>query len=137
MRRAAAILGSLIIGIVAVPCAQAPAVVPEPSFETASVKVNTSSARQSSMNPQIADRFIASNFPIQSLLSYAYQIPPGRLQGLPSTMATSRFDIDAKASGPATMADKALMVRRLLQDRFKLRMRIVVVEADGYALVVA
>ena len=103
-----------------------------PAFEVASVKPDKFGGMNRRINMP-ADRFEATNVPLQSLIAMAYGDagpPPqalanDRISGGPSWMNTDLFDIVAKAgsdapAGPAGVEQKLLMLRSLLADRFKL-----------------
>jgi uncharacterized protein (TIGR03435 family) len=107
------------------------------AFEVASVKINQSGDRRGSLDFQGPDRFVATNQVLPSLLSFAYKIPPGKLLGAPAWMASTRFDIAAKSEGKTSTDQKVLMLRTLLADRFKLKIREVTEEGTVYALVLA
>jgi len=130
-----------VVGIMAVVCgiagvlsAQTPA---SPAFEVASVKINKSGDRRSSMDLQAPDRLTMTNLTLTSLISLAYKIPPGKLPELPASMASARFDIAAKTAGKASTDEKMVMLRTLLEDRFKLKIRIETKKGRFYALVLA
>jgi uncharacterized protein (TIGR03435 family) len=103
-----------------------------PTFEVASVKPDKSGGMNRRINMP-ADRFEATNVPLESLIAMAYGDlgpPPqalvnDRISGGPSWMNTDLFDVVAKAGGdappgPAGAEQKLLMLRSLLADRFKL-----------------
>ena len=126
--------------------AQTPAA---PAFEVASVKPG----RPGSTNPGIrmlADRFEATSVPLQGLISLAYGEagPPPRTRandqivGGPRWMDTDLFDIVAKTgsdvpAGPAGVGQKLLMLRSLLEQRFKLAVHHEDRDASIYTLVLA
>jgi uncharacterized protein (TIGR03435 family) len=129
--------------IVAAPRAQSPA------FEVASVKPDKSGG----MNRRIgmpADRFEATNVPLQNLIAIAYGDagpPPqalanDRISGGPSWMNTDLFDVVAKAGGdsppgPEGAAQKLAMLRTLLAERFKLAVHHETKIVPIYALMLA
>jgi len=130
-----------VIGLLlAVPAgfAQAPVQVGgKPSFEVVSVKINKSGDRRSSIQLGNPDSFIATNLGLPSLISAAYEVPPGKLSGGPAWIASERFDITAKAEGRISLDTKMQMLWSLLEDRFKLKIRIDTKEGQIYALVMA
>jgi uncharacterized protein (TIGR03435 family) len=121
------------------------------SFEVASVKLNNAIDRQHTklqMETLPGGRLVAS-MPLQMIVALAYDIPfqSPRLTGGPEWQkATSGwYDIEATAprdAFPPGMSVKArdekamLMLRSLLEDRFKMKMRISATEQPVYALVV-
>ena len=103
-----------------------------PAFEVASVKPDKSGAMNRMINMP-ADRFEATNVPLQTLVAMAYGDvgpPPqalanDRISGGPSWMGSDLFDIVAKAGGdtppgPTGAPQKLAMLRSLLAERFKL-----------------
>ena len=83
---------------------------------------------------QPGGRLVVENASLRDLIIRAYAIPAFRLEGGPSWMATSRFDIVATAGTSATAADVARMLRALLAERFALRTRTVTRELPLYEL---
>jgi uncharacterized protein (TIGR03435 family) len=68
----------------------------------------------------------------------AFGVRPYQVAGpLPDLITRERFTINAQMPAGATGPERALMVRALLIDRFKLRYHIDHGETDGYALILA
>jgi len=93
------------------------------AFEVASVRPNTGSDRSISFGPMPPDGISLVNNPLESIIRYAYQVQPFRLVGVPGWASEARFDITAKASRPITDAERRLMMRTLLVERFQLKAR--------------
>jgi uncharacterized protein (TIGR03435 family) len=110
---------------------------PKPGFEVASVKVNSSAEKRSTMRWQPGGRFVAVNVPLVSLVSIAYAVPVYQLESLPNWVTTVRFDITAQAKSEPTIDERSALLRDLLQDRFHAISRTEVKERDIYALVMA
>jgi len=122
-----------------------------PAFETASVKPNTDAdLRNTRFDFLPGGRLIARNVPLLIVIATAYNIPfqSPRLTGGPGWQksALARFDIAAVApqgsippglSSKARAAQMRLMLQSLLEDRFKLKMRVEPMEQPIYALLVA
>jgi uncharacterized protein (TIGR03435 family) len=114
-----------------------------PAFEVASIKLHDPGDSASGNFFQGVDRWVARNYTLRQLVRTAYQIQDYRVIGGPAWADTVRYDIDAKASqddaarggGPAP--SRLLMVRSLLADRFKLRVRREQRELPVYELRVA
>ncbi len=104
------------------------------AFEVASVKANASGEVRSSLRMNLPDGFSATNQTLPSLISFAYQIPLDKITGRPAWLASARFDINAKADHRITNDEKRAMLRRLLDDRFHLRVRRDTHEGRIYAL---
>ena len=138
-RGAAVIVLTLLAALAERPHAQAPS--STPVFEVASIKINKgggakkpgSSAPKGTggvLAPQ-GDRLRAQNATLRTLILYAYgqqnadgdavlSLESGRLAGGPSWTGSDAFDIEAKLPPRSTPAERALMMRALLEDRFSL-----------------
>jgi uncharacterized protein (TIGR03435 family) len=93
---------------------------PRPSFQIASVKLNTDNPPNRMQRPLPGGRWSARNANLQMIILTAYGIQPYQLSGGPSWMESDGFDIEAKADGNASNAQMLLMLQSLLADRFKL-----------------
>jgi uncharacterized protein (TIGR03435 family) len=122
-------IGALVLSV-AVSGAQAPDPgaqgQPQPAFEVASVRVNKSGELGAQIRRQPGGRLNATNFPLRGLIQFAYQVRPFEVEGAPDWAGTTRYDIAAKAASdlpltpPGSVAPEMLMMRTLLEDRFKL-----------------
>lgn len=84
------------------------------------------------------DRFVRADATLRDLIRYAYDIQEFQIEGGPSWMASSRFEVNARAaSAPSGPDGMRALVRRLLADRFALRARIESREMPRYDMVVA
>jgi uncharacterized protein (TIGR03435 family) len=92
-----------------------------PSFDVASVRANVGSDRSMPFSPNPPDGIAFTNRPLESIIRLAYEVQPFRVLGLPGWAHEERFDITAKAAAPISEADRRLMMRSLLVDRFRLR----------------
>jgi uncharacterized protein (TIGR03435 family) len=116
-----------------------------PSFEVASIKLNTSGDLESHIF-RSATGLTVTNMPARELIRFAY-LPrqPFQLVGGPSWIGTDRFDMVAKIEGPAPLPTLPgvepdafmLAMRTLLADRFQLKVHHEQREMDIYALVLA
>lgn len=128
-----------------------------PAFEVATVRENTSGESRSRIE-LVNARFSAINMTLRELVSIVYPTEGGRfrhasqLVGGPGWFNSARFDIIARAEGfkgdtnkpgfTATATEREsvervrLMMRRLLAERFKLRVRTETRQLPIYALVV-
>ena len=126
--------------IVAVPImpgqAQAigPVVLPKMQFEVATVKPNESGCCTSSRGT--ADQMMLTNQKLKNLVVLAYGVQPYQVTG-PDWMDKARFDITAKYPPGTKQEDRWLMLRTLLEERFKLTAHSVTREMSGYSLQVA
>jgi len=120
-----------------------------PSFEVASVRKNTSGDGRANMRTQPGGRFVVTNALLKGLIAEAFEmaVPPvlidSRILGAPDWIGFERYDIVAKSStefrpspdGPDS--NLLLMLRSLLEERFKLRTHRETRELPIYELVVA
>lgn len=110
----------------------------EPSFDVASVKVNTSGDPVSRMSaPAGTGRFEVTNARVRLLILNAYGIPDFQLLGGPSWIDSVNVDVTGITSATATRDDISRMTRTLLADRFNLVVHREQREMPVYALVVA
>ena len=110
----------------------------EPSFEVASVKVNTSGGPIIRIAaPAGTGRFEVTNAPVRMLILNAYGIPGFQLTGGPSWIDSVRFDIVARAATTVSRDEISRMVRGLLAERFNLAVHREQREMPVYTLVVA
>lgn len=116
---------------------------PRQSFEVASVKPNKSGETTSFLTPRPGGNFVVGNMTLRGLIMFAYGIQGFQLVGYPDWVATERFDITAKAAAdvPPTpighTSPEALMLRSLLEDRFRLSAHRETRDLPIYALVLA
>lgn len=122
---------------------------PKPSFDVISVKPSTplGNGPISIGGGAQGDRFTMLNATLRMLLQRAYQQPgntpfgggPLQIVGGPGWMESERYDVQAKAdcSGGAIPREQLqLMVRSLLEDRFRLKAHLETRELPVYELVV-
>ena len=107
-----------------------------PAFEVASVKPNNSGPTLSGIRVP-PGRFTVINMTLRSIVTIAYGLQDFQLLGAPKWIDDERFDIDAKMPEGAPQAQKMLMVRMLLAERFKLAVRTEPRDGLVYALVMA
>ena len=95
-----------------------------PAFEVASIK-----PRQRGLQPPQTRMLITpGRIDFQAVLlndciRWAYGLADYQIVGLPASISGSRWDIEAKAEGPASDTELRQMFRRLLEERFALRAR--------------
>ncbi|MGH9239545.1 MAG: TIGR03435 family protein [Vicinamibacterales bacterium] len=116
---------------------------PRLAFEVASVKPNKSAETGGFIQRRPGGNFSVGNQTLRTLITFAYGLQGFQLIGGPDWIGTERFDIVAKAATdiPPTpfggVAPESLMLRALLEDRFRLAMHRETREMPIYALVVA
>jgi uncharacterized protein (TIGR03435 family) len=101
------------------------------AFAQASVTPNTSDDRLFYPMSMTDGRFKATNMRLRQLIVNMY--PGVKLEGEPEWIG-DRYDIDARAAGNPSNREMQAMVRRLLQDHFKLAVRIDTRQLPTYAL---
>src|SRR5262249_32086051 len=98
---------SLSLVLIAPLLAQAP-----PEFEVASVKVNTTSAGPGlSIMPQPGGKLNASNISLKRLIAVAYSVTDFQVAGNVPWLESVRWDMEARAPGPAALPQLRLMLR--------------------------
>jgi uncharacterized protein (TIGR03435 family) len=119
----AAIIGPTAVGVLNAPRLQAQSsasgATRPPEFEVASIKANNSGEQRTSMRA-LPGRIEGTNRTLKLLIQNAYRLQDFQIVGGPGWLNSARFDISAKADGAVTQAEVALMLRKLLADRFKL-----------------
>ena len=128
--------------------AQTQASEPRRTFEVASIRQNLSNDTRS-FSAQPGGRLVVRNFAVQGLIAAAYEMAdiqaliPERILGGPDWIESERYDIEAKAATEfqfrpgAPPQDMFLMLRSLLEDRFKLTTHRETREMSIFELVVA
>jgi uncharacterized protein (TIGR03435 family) len=106
-------------------------------FEVASVR--PSDPRQSAVDFVISPggRLRATNVTLLEMVREAYRVKYFQVSGGPGWIGTDRFHIEAKAAGEPTRDQMLDMLRALLEERFRLKVRREVREGNVYELVVA
>ena len=88
---------------------------------------------------QSANRFVAKNHTLKTLIAAAYNLNPRAISGAPALIDSDRYDILAKTPGEIrpNLEEQMAMLRKLLADRFKLTFHREPKELSIYALTVA
>jgi uncharacterized protein (TIGR03435 family) len=129
--------GAAVISGLLLPNATGGQTVPEevwPSFEVASVKKITDSNGRLMMSGGQGGRLLMSGLPLRTLILQAYGIRSEQLIGGPGWITSDRFTINAKAETNVPRDQLLLMLRSLLAERFKLRLRPEQREVTAYVL---
>jgi uncharacterized protein (TIGR03435 family) len=116
-----------------------------PAFEVTSVKPTDPDDRLRTADTSLpSGRYYAKNQNLRSLIEVAYSPRPlpnaipldrKRIVGGPDWIHSDRFSIEASAGRPATGPEMSRMLRRLLVDRFKLKVHVESREQSVYELV--
>lgn len=128
----------------ATPDSNVPALAPmkanaDPAFEVATIKPSDTSAPHGTFLKTDGRHLIAYNFPVAWLISYAYGVHKSQIAGGPKSVLDAHFDIDGvpDIEGHPNMNQTKIMLRKLLQSRFKLEFHRDQREMSAYAIVVA
>jgi uncharacterized protein (TIGR03435 family) len=105
----------------------------DPAFAVASIKRSTS-ALPYSQSTEPADGVAFVNERLSDVILFAYGLHEFQLTSDPPWVARDRFDIVARADVPLSVDEKRARLRRLLADRFGLRVRSETREQPVYAL---
>jgi uncharacterized protein (TIGR03435 family) len=108
---------------------------PAQSFEVASLKLSKPPARSTITILPGGERLVARNMPLLWLIGQAYGVPNRLISGLDDVKET--YDIEAKADHPVPREQIMRMLRTLLEDRFRLKVRRETKELSAHVLVVA
>jgi uncharacterized protein (TIGR03435 family) len=114
---------------------QAPAALPH--FEVASIKPNPSPGLRHVLIPPKGGRLSTNGASLRLLIQNAYGVESFEISGGPDWMNTVGFDIETKAEGSPNRAQMWLMLRSLLEDRFKLTVHREKKDLPVYALTAA
>jgi uncharacterized protein (TIGR03435 family) len=109
-------------------------------FEVASIRVNRSGMNGGGIGNTAGGRLVARNQSVEDLVRFAYGLEftiEGLVSGVPDSVRSERYDIEAKAGGNPNQKQMQSMMRALLEDRFKLKAHPQSKQLSVYALVVA
>lgn len=103
-----------------------------PAFDVASIKIRTTPGDGPAQSP---DRYTRTNVSLRDLIGDAYRLQRFEIVGGPDWGTGSvRFDVSAKASSIPSPEQMRLMVRRLLAERFAVRVHKETREMPVYVL---
>ena len=110
---------------------------PQPSFEVASVKRNTSGGDwDTHSGPPDSAGFRANNMTLKMLIKIAYRVKDSQISGGPGWIDSDRYDIAARPAENNLSADRSrLMLQALLEERFRLALRREMRTIPVYALI--
>jgi uncharacterized protein (TIGR03435 family) len=114
--------------------AQAP---PAAEFEVVSIKRSPPDARGGALGTSPDGTLTMRNQPIRSILLYGSPVPVREMEGFPDWVARDNYDVIAKPPAGSTRQHTPAMMRRLLEDRFKLKGHVEERERPTFALVLA
>lgn len=110
----------------------------DPSFEVAVIKPSNPSDVEWGLGTK-GNHFWAQNATLLDLISFAYELHVKQIVGGPPWCRTERFDVEAVPDfeGRPLRAQLQTMLRKLLADRFQLKVHTEKKKLEVYALVVA
>lgn len=91
-------------------------------FDVASIKLNSSGAPMWNMDFGHG-KVTATNVPLKSLITGAYDVRSFQLAGAPSWIGSVSYDITARSENGASDRETGEMLQRLLESRFALKVR--------------
>jgi uncharacterized protein (TIGR03435 family) len=106
------------------------------AFEVASIKP-TSVLDFVLRRPPSPDRFVRQSITLSQLLAYAYEVQAFQIEGGAAWTRTSLFDVEAKAAERPRADQVRTMVKRLLAERFRLKLHTETRELPRYKLLKA
>jgi uncharacterized protein (TIGR03435 family) len=110
---------------------------PPVAFEAATIKPTPLDARNNgSMILFPPGRFRHTNATLRDLIRLAYAVQDYQISGGPGWVKDDRYDVEAKAESDVPRDQILVMLRTLLAERFKLKVRETTEEASVYRLVV-
>jgi uncharacterized protein (TIGR03435 family) len=92
-----------------------------PQFEVVSIKPDPANPYEGGVQALPGGRLIASKMTVRALIQNAWGLKPFQLLGGPGWIDSAGYDIEAKAEGNPDRQEMTLMMRALLEDRFKLK----------------
>jgi uncharacterized protein (TIGR03435 family) len=107
-----------------------------PAFEAAAIKPSKPEVAGSGWHTR-PGMTVLTGQTLKGLISIAYDVKDFQVSGGPKWLNSDRFDINAKAEGPAKDSQMLQMLQTLLADRFQLVIHHEQKSAPAYALVVA
>ena len=131
MRGTSFTLGSLLLGA-SLLCAQAAT-----EYEVVSIRRSPVDAQSAGLQDLPDGTFVMRNQPLRSIIGAASPIPPSEIEGFPDWVARDRYDITAKPPEGSTRQQRMAMMRRMLEDRFRLKGHVEQRERPTFALVLA
>ena len=110
------------------------------AFTVASIKPNKSADNRFMLRPLPGAGLTATGVTLNMLVGFAYGVATYQISGGPSWMSTERWDIEAKTDGFQGSLPRdqfTVLLRGLIEDRFRLKTRRKTKKLPVYALVVA
>ncbi|HVV44704.1 MAG TPA: TIGR03435 family protein [Bryobacteraceae bacterium] len=111
---------TIFLAVFALAMGAAPGFAEDPAFEVATIRPSQGDVRGSllGVNP---GNLVMRGYDLSRCLQWAYEVQPPQIEG-PDWLRETRFDIMGKTAAPADEAQLRLMLRRLLAERFGLKL---------------
>ncbi len=107
------------------------------TFEVATVKPSAPGQPNGIVRAMPGNQeYMARNAPLNLMMSVAYTVTNRQLTGGPDWVGTARWDLNAKADKPYPIEQLRIMLRQVLEERFRLKLRRETREMPVYELVV-
>ena len=120
--------------VVLILAAAVPAVSQAPAFDAASIKPSNVGTDSSSWHSRLG-YMVMKNQTLQRLVAIAYGFTDEqRILGGPKWVGSDRFDVEARAVGPAKDPELLLMLQNLLAERFHLAVHRETKNGSGFSL---
>src|SRR5262245_23584766 len=103
-----------------------------PSFEAASLKPSNAKDDSSSWNSR-PGYLVMRNQTLNALIRIAYDLKVDQVTGGPKWLDSDRFDVEARAAGPAKDPELLAMLQKVLAERFKVKFHRDTKLVPGYA----
>src|SRR5262249_41327676 len=107
-----------------------------PSFEAASIKPSDPKEDGSSWHSR-PGYLVMRNQTLNGLIRIAYHLKADQVTGGPKWLDSDRFDLEARAAGPAKDPELLAMLQTVLAERFQLKFHRDTKLVPGYGMVVA
>jgi uncharacterized protein (TIGR03435 family) len=109
-----------------------------PQFDVISVKPNHSGFRTPGVFRFLPDGSLrVVNMPLRDIIRVAYKLQNYQMDGWPSWLSSEFFDVQAKASGNPNDDARRMMLRSMLQSRFRFSAHIYSRRGDSYEMKLA
>jgi len=97
---------------------------PAPVFEVVSIKPSAPGGRGGIIRPMPGNQtYMANNMPLQAMMTVAYSVSNRQISGGPDWVATEPFDMTAKADRRCATEELHVLLQKLLEERFQLKLR--------------
>src|SRR5437870_8401165 len=102
-----------------------------PTFEAASIKPSGAEEGHSSWHTR-PGYIVMKNQNLKNLIGAAYSVREDRVSGGPKWVTSDRFDVEARAAGPASDHDLLIMLQSTLAERFQLTTHRETISTPGF-----